>query len=123
MCEGGHQPCIYASLHLVSATSKHMTPCKNVSWAADVQTGDCHRADHLLEAVLEGILEDMKNPPTPEKREVGSAAIPVVWVQRCPGNDTGMRKRAQLKECSPEQGVFGLECASCRSHSNRQRKG
>ena len=77
ICEDGHQPCIYASLHLVAATSKHMTPCKKFSWAADVQTGDCHRADHLLEAVLEGILEDTKNPPAPEKLEVGSAAIPV----------------------------------------------
>ncbi|KAK9823739.1 hypothetical protein WJX72_005053 [[Myrmecia] bisecta] len=36
---------------------------------ADAKTGDCHRADHLLEAHLEALLEDNKNPLTPEKRE------------------------------------------------------
>lgn len=32
--------------------------------------GDCYRADHLLEGHLEGLLEDKKNPLTPEKRKV-----------------------------------------------------
>ena len=30
----------------------------------DVKTGDCHRADHLLEAALEALLEDAKTPPS-----------------------------------------------------------
>ena len=30
----------------------------------DVKTGDCHRADHLLEAALEALLEDTKTPPS-----------------------------------------------------------
>lgn len=28
----------------------------------DVVTGDCHRADHLLEHALEALMEDSKNP-------------------------------------------------------------
>jgi hypothetical protein len=36
----------------------------------DVKTGDCHRADHLLEGHLEGLLEDLKNPPTAEQAQV-----------------------------------------------------
>ncbi|EFN58464.1 hypothetical protein CHLNCDRAFT_34068 [Chlorella variabilis] len=32
----------------------------------DVKTGDCHRADHLLEGALEALLEDRKNPASPE---------------------------------------------------------
>ncbi len=32
----------------------------------DVVTGDCHRADHLVEDVLEKLLEDKANPLTPE---------------------------------------------------------
>mmetsp|Transcript_6700 Transcript_6700/g.18764 ORF Transcript_6700/g.18764 Transcript_6700/m.18764 type:complete len:690 (+) Transcript_6700:167-2236(+) len=35
----------------------------------DVKTGDCHRADHLLEDVLEKLLEDTKEPLTPERRK------------------------------------------------------
>ena len=31
------------------------------------QTGDCHRADHLLEGALETLLEDTKSPPTEEE--------------------------------------------------------
>jgi hypothetical protein len=33
----------------------------------DVKTGDCHRADHLLEHALEALLEDAKNPPLAEE--------------------------------------------------------
>lgn len=37
----------------------------------DLKTGDPYRADHLVEGCLEGLLEDAKNPLTPElKREV-----------------------------------------------------
>ncbi|KAL4457919.1 hypothetical protein ABPG75_012784 [Micractinium tetrahymenae] len=32
----------------------------------DVKTGDCHRADHLLEHALEALLEDARNPPSPK---------------------------------------------------------
>lgn len=32
----------------------------------DAKTGDCYRADHLLEAALEGALEDTKNPLSKE---------------------------------------------------------
>ena len=32
----------------------------------DVKTGDCYRADHLLEGALEGALEDTKNPLSKE---------------------------------------------------------
>uniref|UniRef100_A0A061R117 Glycine--tRNA ligase n=1 Tax=Tetraselmis sp. GSL018 TaxID=582737 RepID=A0A061R117_9CHLO len=35
----------------------------------DLKTGDCHRADHLLEDVLEKMLEDTKNPLSPERRK------------------------------------------------------
>lgn len=35
----------------------------------DTKTGDCHRADHLLEAQLEALLEDRKNPLPAEKTQ------------------------------------------------------
>eukprot|EP00163_Fabomonas_tropica_P017330 TRINITY_DN3082_c0_g1_i1.p1 TRINITY_DN3082_c0_g1~~TRINITY_DN3082_c0_g1_i1.p1 ORF type:complete len:563 (+),score=190.65 TRINITY_DN3082_c0_g1_i1:587-2275(+) len=35
----------------------------------DVKTGDCFRADHLLEDVLKAKLEDKKNPPTTAQRD------------------------------------------------------
>lgn len=31
-----------------------------------MKTGDCYRADHLLEGALEGALEDTKNPLSKE---------------------------------------------------------
>lgn len=37
----------------------------------DEKTGDCYRADHLLEAAIEAALEDAKNPLSPEARKVG----------------------------------------------------
>ena len=36
----------------------------------DVVTHDCHRADHLLEHVLEAMLEDTKKPVSSEQRAV-----------------------------------------------------
>ncbi len=36
----------------------------------DVKTGECYRADHLLEAALEGFLEDTKAPPSVEAARV-----------------------------------------------------
>lgn len=36
----------------------------------DVVTGDCHRADHLLENALEALLEDTKNPLDAEEKKV-----------------------------------------------------
>lgn len=39
-----------------------------------MKTGDCHRADHLLEHALEALLEDAKNPPTPEAAHVRALA-------------------------------------------------
>lgn len=35
----------------------------------DMQTGDCHRADHLLEHHLEALLEDDKKPLPPETQK------------------------------------------------------
>lgn len=40
----------------------------------DTLTGDCHRADHLLEAALEALLEDKKNPPSAEQRQALATA-------------------------------------------------
>jgi glycyl-tRNA synthetase len=37
----------------------------------DIKTGECYRADHLLEHALEAVLEDTKTPPTPEVAKVG----------------------------------------------------
>jgi glycyl-tRNA synthetase (class II) len=37
----------------------------------DTKTGDCYRADHLLEAAIEAALEDAKAPLSPEARKVG----------------------------------------------------
>ena len=36
----------------------------------DTKTGDCHRADHLLEHHLEALLEDTQNPLPPETQKV-----------------------------------------------------
>lgn len=36
----------------------------------DTLTGDCHRADHLLEHALEAVLEDPKNPPSTQQLQV-----------------------------------------------------
>ena len=35
----------------------------------DIKTGDCHRADHLLEHHLEALLEDSKKPLSAEKQK------------------------------------------------------
>lgn len=40
----------------------------------DVKTGDCHRADHLLEGHLEALLEDTKHPLSAEQTRVGGCA-------------------------------------------------
>ena len=51
----------------------------------DTVTGDCHRADHLLKAALEALLDDPKSGLTPEKRRVrcSCAASFLLW-QTCP---------------------------------------
>ena len=36
----------------------------------DSVTGDCHRADHLLEHAVEAILEDPKKAVSPEEKKV-----------------------------------------------------
>ena len=36
----------------------------------DMKTGECHRADHLLKAALEALLDDPKAGLTPEKKTV-----------------------------------------------------
>ena len=38
----------------------------------DTKTGDCHRADHLLEAHLEALLEDKKTPLSADKIAVST---------------------------------------------------
>ena len=40
----------------------------------DAKTGDCHRADHLLEGALEALLEDTKAPPSKEAAHVSESA-------------------------------------------------
>ena len=40
----------------------------------DKVTGDCHRADHLLEHALEALLEDATKPLAADKRKVLSLA-------------------------------------------------
>lgn len=55
------EPVLRASGHVERFTDLMVT---------DVQTGDCHRADHLLENALEGLLEDRKNPPSAEEKKV-----------------------------------------------------
>lgn len=37
-----------------------------------MKTGDCYRADHLLEGHLEALLEDTKHPLTAEQTSVGA---------------------------------------------------
>jgi glycyl-tRNA synthetase len=41
----------------------------------DVKTGECFRADHLLEAALEAVLENDKEPLTPEAAAVRAAVL------------------------------------------------
>lgn len=36
----------------------------------DVVTGDCHRADHLLEAALQSLLEGKPKPLSSEEKQV-----------------------------------------------------
>jgi glycyl-tRNA synthetase len=45
----------------------------------DAKTGDCYRADHLLENHLEALLEDVKNPLSAEAKRVRGAAARVLW--------------------------------------------
>lgn len=40
----------------------------------DLLTGDCHRADHLLEHALEALLEDPKKSLSPEDKKAGLKA-------------------------------------------------
>lgn len=40
----------------------------------DAKTGECYRADHLLEHHLEALLEDTKNPLPADKKKVGLRA-------------------------------------------------
>ena len=37
----------------------------------DMKTGDCHRADHLLEHHLEALLDNIQNPLPAETQKVG----------------------------------------------------
>ena len=53
----------------------------------DRQTGDCHRADHLLEHALEALLEDTANPLSTERRKVG----PQAQAPPCPSSTRGVR--------------------------------
>ena len=41
----------------------------------DMKTGDCHRADHLLEHHLEALLEDTKNPLPAQKKKACPAGL------------------------------------------------
>ncbi len=54
---------------VVLAASGHVERFTDLM-VTDVVTGDCHRADHLLEAALEGRLEDTKAVPTADEKRV-----------------------------------------------------
>jgi hypothetical protein len=54
--------CVCQPLAHISAWLRQQPPC--------IGAGDCYRADHLLEGHLEALLEDKKNPLTPEQRKV-----------------------------------------------------
>jgi glycyl-tRNA synthetase (class II) len=41
----------------------------------DVKTGECYRADHLLEAALETALENTKEPLSPEAAAVSMIVL------------------------------------------------
>ena len=49
-----------------SYTSSALHTTTSTQQVKDVKTGDCYRADHLLEGALEGALEDTKNPLSKE---------------------------------------------------------
>lgn len=68
------EPVLRASGHVERFTDLMVT---------DVETGDCHRADHLLENALEALLEDRKNPPSAEEKKVrrGVGRSPAVDVR------------------------------------------
>ena len=53
----------------------------------DAQTGDCHRADHLLKAALEALLADPKAGLSAEKRRVRAVGthLPQPGLTRRPG--------------------------------------
>jgi hypothetical protein len=55
--------------------------------------GDCYRADHLLEAAIEGALEDAKNPLSPEAKRVRTKGV--AWA--------GGGCRVQLRVRKPTQ--------------------
>lgn len=51
----------------------------------DSLTGDCHRADHLLKAALEGLLDNPKTGLTPERRRVRRLCARSIIARRtCP---------------------------------------
>ena len=41
----------------------------------DTKTGDCHRADHLLKAHLEALVEDKKAPLPSDKLQVQTVSL------------------------------------------------
>ena len=57
----------------------------------DLKTGECYRADHLLEAILEGLLEDKKAPlPADQLRVSKEGGVEVEGTERREG-PTGRR--------------------------------
>ena len=48
-----------------------------------MKTGDCYRADHLLEGALEGLLEDAKNPPGAEAAKARALSCRCCGVATC----------------------------------------
>ena len=49
----------------------------------DVKTGDCHRADHLLEHHLEALLEDQKKPLPPETQKARASVSSTKRIINC----------------------------------------
>jgi hypothetical protein len=55
-------------------------PLRRPAQVTDVKTGDCYRADHLLEHHLEAALEDTKAPMSAEAAKVGTCGVCLtVW--------------------------------------------
>jgi hypothetical protein len=78
----------------------------------DMKTGDCHRADHLLEGHLEALLEDKKNPLTPEQTRVRGAAGRAAGGGMWQGGTAGRRGERLVGACLLAEGGLPWPCLS-----------
>jgi len=66
--------CPAVTPEVVLAASGHVERFTDLM-VTDAVTGDCHRADHLLEAALEARLEDTKSVPSADEKRVSTFHI------------------------------------------------